>query len=179
MPRPSSFILPLLALFLGLLLQPLLSSLSLPNLTTTPRPNEGASEPFLSALSHRRSVYTLSNSSTISDPRIVEILKQAIEKTPAAFGSFTTRMVLLLRDGGSVEGGRGVAKRGGGAQQRMWDLVERVLREKFEQGGKHESEWEQTRQKIDGFRAAYGTVSTVHLALYPLHSSFLRRSSVA
>lgn len=54
-----------------------------------------------------------------------------------------------------------VSTKAGGAQVRMWDLVERVLRAKFDEKGGDEKDWEETRKKIDGFRGAYGTVSAV------------------
>lgn len=44
---------------------------------------------------------------------------------------------------------------------RMWDLVEWVLRAKFDEKGGKEKDWEETRKKVDGFRGAYGTVSVV------------------
>lgn len=90
-----------------------------------------------------------------------------MEKTPAAFGSFTTRLVLLLPEspgagGAGEKEGKVGAK--GGAQKRMWDLVESALRKRFdEKEGRDEKEWEETRRKIDGFRGAYGTVSTFYI----------------
>lgn len=161
MPRLSSLFPALLALILGLYLRPLLSPSS--TILTAPS-SELSSKPFLEAVSHRRSVYTLSNSSTIPDSHLLSILEDALEKTPAAFGSFTTRLVLLLRDepaSAAAEKKSTVDTKGGGAQVRMWDLVEKVLRAKFDEKGGDEKDWEATRQKIDGFRGAYGTVSAI------------------
>lgn len=166
MPRPwISLLAPALALLLGLLLQPLLSSFTPSSLIIVPSALTSIPETslaFLDALAHRRSVYTLSNTSTISDAHLISILEHAIEKTPAAFGSYTTRIVLLLRDAASSaafigEEGGGVV---GGAQDRLWDLMEKALRQRYdEKEGKDEKEWEETSKKINAFRGAYGTVS--------------------
>ncbi|KAJ5556477.1 Nitroreductase [Penicillium frequentans] len=52
---------------------------------------------FLDAISRRRSIYTLSRKSTISDAEIERILKITLEQAPSTFASYTTRIVLLLR----------------------------------------------------------------------------------
>jgi hypothetical protein len=49
-----------------------------------------------SAVKSRRSIYSLSKKSPISDPRIEDVLKDALKHSPSAFNSQSGRLVLLL-----------------------------------------------------------------------------------
>ncbi|WJH35583.1 nitroreductase family protein [Paenibacillus sp. CC-CFT747] len=92
---------------------------------------------FAKAVSERRSIYTLSKESTVSDERIQEIVHEAVKHTPSAFNSRSSRVVILF----------------GEQHNKLWDITTEILKtivpaDKFES----------TQQRMDGFRGAYGTV---------------------
>lgn len=94
--------------------------------------------PFLQAVIARRTNYTLTTSSSISDSRIREILTETLENAPSTFGSYTTRLVLLLKE----------------EHFKFWDLVTEIVKsvtppEQFNGS---------TKGRLDGFRNSYGTV---------------------
>ena len=91
--------------------------------------------PFLASLAARRSLYHLSNKSTIPDKQIKAILVKTLETVPSAFNSQTTRMVLLV----------------GEEHGRLWRLVGDSIKELG-----HANEG--TEKKMKGFENAYGTV---------------------
>lgn len=93
---------------------------------------------FKEALKNRRTYYTITNESPVSDEQIKEILEHALLHVPSAFNSQTTRVVLLLGD----------------QHKKLWDITKETLRKivPAENFGATES-------KIDGaFAAGYGTV---------------------
>lgn len=94
--------------------------------------------PFLQAVVARRTNYTLTPESSIPDSRIQEILTTTLENAPSTFGSYTTRLVLLLKD----------------EHFKFWDLVSDVVKSVTppEQFDAH------TKPRLAGFRNAYGTV---------------------
>jgi uncharacterized protein len=94
--------------------------------------------PFLEAVVARRTNYTLTTSSSIPDSRIEEILQTTLENAPSTFGSYTTRLVLLLKD----------------EHFKFWDLVTEIVKSVTppEQFNGH------TKARLDGFRNAYGTI---------------------
>ncbi len=92
---------------------------------------------FYDAIEKRRSVYALKKESLISDEKIQEIIAYALKHTPTAFNSQTGRVLLLLGDG----------------HERLWNIAEDALREIVP-----EDSFDQTQEKLSGFRNAYGTV---------------------
>jgi len=93
---------------------------------------------YLEAVTQRRSVYTLSPESTISDAELNTILETALEQAPSTFGSFTTRLHVVLKE----------------EHFKLWDIVDEVVRgimpaEAYEA---------HTKSRIEGFRNAYGTI---------------------
>ena len=93
---------------------------------------------FKEALKNRRTYYTISNESTVSDEQIKEILEHALLHVPSSFNSQTTRVVLLLGD----------------QHKKLWNITKETLRKivPAEHFGATES-------KIDGaFAAGYGTI---------------------
>ena len=64
------------------------------------------------ALAHRRSYYSLTNKSSISDREIEDIVKFAVKHVPSAFNSQSTRLVLLL----------------GEQHVKLWNIVKDTLR---------------------------------------------------
>ncbi len=95
------------------------------------------SHDFYSAVKARRTVYTLSKKSTLSDARIEELLKEALTHAPSAFNSQSGRIVLLL----------------GKHHDELWEAAKAALKPLVPAEA-----FPQTEARIDGFKAAYGTV---------------------
>ncbi len=95
------------------------------------------SEAFFQAVKARRTIYQLSNESTIPDSRIQELVKEAMLHTPSSFNSQTTRLVVLLKE----------------HHTKMWDITTEVYKQQLP-----EDKFTLAKQRFDGFRAAYGTV---------------------
>ncbi|KAJ5115804.1 hypothetical protein N7456_000152 [Penicillium angulare] len=86
----------------------------------------------------RRSIYALTNESTISDARIEELLSEVAINTPSAFNSQTARIVVLLKED----------------HEKLWDMARDIAKatvpaEIFEK---------LYAPRTAMFRAAYGTV---------------------
>lgn len=94
-------------------------------------------EAFLSALVTRRSVYQLSNDSTISDQRIEEIIKHVLSVAPSAFNTQSTRIVVLHKD----------------QHRKLWDIVKASVAPLV--SGEQAT---MTNKKIESFQSAYATV---------------------
>jgi predicted oxidoreductase (fatty acid repression mutant protein) len=94
---------------------------------------------FIEGMKGRRSIYALTNESTISDGRIEDIISEVVKHTPSPFNSQTARLVVLLKE----------------EHEKLWDLAleiatatvpPQVLENLY-------------KPRITGFRAGYGTVS--------------------
>lgn len=93
---------------------------------------------FKEAIKHRRTYYTISNSSPISDKEIKEIIEFAITHVPSAFNSQTTRVVLLL----------------GKNHKKFWEITKETLREIVPTEA-----FSATESKINNsFDCGYGTI---------------------
>lgn len=93
---------------------------------------------FKEALQKRRTYYTISNKSLISDQEIENIVKFAVTNVPSAFNSQSARIVLLL----------------GENHKKLWEITKEVLRKIVPPEAFPASE-----KKIDGaFAAGYGTI---------------------
>ncbi len=93
---------------------------------------------FKDALKNRRTYYTITNESPVSDKEIKEILEHALLHVPSAFNSQTTRVVLLLGD----------------QHKKLWNITKETLRKIVPP-----ENFGATESKIDGaFAAGYGTV---------------------
>lgn len=93
---------------------------------------------FKEALLNRRTYYTISNKSLISDQEIEDIVKFAVTNVPSAFNSQSTRVVLLL----------------GENHKKLWNITKETLRKIVPADA-----FPATEAKIDGaFAAGYGTV---------------------
>ncbi|KAM0791977.1 hypothetical protein ACM66B_000480 [Microbotryomycetes sp. NB124-2] len=93
---------------------------------------------FAEAIKNRRTYYALSNESPISDSEIEEIISYYLKHSPSTFNSQSSRAVLVVKQ----------------EHERVWDFVKDGLigaigEEAFNSG---------TKDKIAGFRAAYGTI---------------------
>lgn len=113
-------------------------------------------EDFFKAVEKRHSVYSISEYVHISDDEIKKIIDTAILNSPTYFNGQSSRVVLLL----------------GNHSKRLWEIVFQKVKPLVA-----EHEIEGTKQKIDAFAAAYGTVLyfddtsvTSHfIADYPLY----------
>jgi Predicted oxidoreductase related to nitroreductase len=93
---------------------------------------------FKEALQNRRTYYTISNKSLISDKEIEDIVKFAVTHVPSSFNSQSTRVVLLL----------------GENHKKLWEIIKETLRKIVPAEA-----FKSTEDKIDGsFAAGYGTV---------------------
>lgn len=92
---------------------------------------------FYEAIEARRTHYGISNEQVVSDDKLKELLERVIKHTPSAFNSQTARIVLLL----------------GENHKKLWDITEVALRKIVP-----EENFAPTEEKINSFRAGYGTV---------------------
>ncbi|MDU2065826.1 MAG: nitroreductase family protein [Sporomusaceae bacterium] len=92
---------------------------------------------FLTAVKDRRSFYGISKEAVLSDEKIQEIIRHAIQFAPSAFNSQSARVLLLL----------------GKEHDRLWELTKDVLRKIVPS-----ENFAATEQKIDSFKNGYGTV---------------------
>lgn len=92
---------------------------------------------FYQAVHNRRTNYTITDKSSVSDARIEEILRELVQYTPSAFHSQTSRVLLLL----------------GAQHKKLWDTVMQTLRELV-----HPEAFATTEAKINSFAAGYGTI---------------------
>ena len=93
---------------------------------------------FEEALKHRRTYYSISNQSPISDKEIERIVDFAVTNVPSAFNSQSTRVVLLL----------------GENHKKLWEIVKDTLRKIVPSEA-----FKSTEAKIDNcFESGYGTI---------------------
>lgn len=90
------------------------------------------------AVKARRSVYSLSRESTISDGALEELLKKSLLNAPSAYNSQSGRIVLLL----------------GAAHDEFWEATKATLRPLVPS----EEAFAKTAEKLAGFKNAHGTV---------------------
>ena len=89
------------------------------------------------AFDERRSVYALGNELPVETQAIVNMAERVLLHTPSAFNSQSSRLVVLF----------------GAEHQQLWDIAEEKLRAAVGDG-----DFSGSKQKLDGFRAAAGTV---------------------
>lgn len=93
---------------------------------------------FSEALEQRRSYYSITDQSPVSDEEIESIINIAVRYVPSAFNSQSTRVVLLL----------------GNSHRKLWEIVKDALREIVA-----DEIFVKTEEKIDNsFACGYGTV---------------------
>ena len=92
---------------------------------------------FTEAVLNRRTCYSITNNSPVSNEEIKEIIEFAVLNTPSAFNSQSSRCVLLF----------------GEASQQLWRFVMEALCIIVSK-----DQFEATEQKINSFSAGYGTV---------------------
>ncbi|MFJ5761209.1 nitroreductase family protein [Neobacillus sp. NPDC093182] len=95
------------------------------------------SKDFYSVLKERRTYYGINKEVSVSDERIKEIVEFAVKYTPSAFNSQTSRVVVLTAE----------------AHDKLWDITTAALKKAVGEG-----DFSGTQQKMDSFKAGYGTV---------------------
>ena len=93
---------------------------------------------FNSLAANRRSIYALGDNLSQTPEEIFDLVKQTIKNSPTAFNSQTVRVVVLF----------------GKSSDKVWEIVEDALRKI----AKSPDAFEQTKAKIDSFKAGYGTI---------------------
>ena len=89
------------------------------------------------AFDESRSIYALGNELPVAPQAIVNMAERVLLHTPSAFNSQSSRLVVLF----------------GAEHQQLWDIAEEKLRAAVGDG-----DFSGSKQKLDGFRAAAGTV---------------------
>ncbi|WP_258535768.1 nitroreductase family protein [Bacillus sp. 03113] len=92
---------------------------------------------FYAAVESRRSIYGISSEAVVSDERIKEVISHAVQHTPSAFNSQSTRVVVLL----------------GENHKKLWNITKETLRKKVPA-----DKFGPTEQKMNAFGSGYGTV---------------------
>lgn len=93
---------------------------------------------FKESLQHRRTYYSISSSSPVSDEQIQDIVNHAVKYVPSAFNSQSTRVVLLF----------------GEQHKRLWEITKAVLKKIVPA-----ESFKSTEEKIDNcFESGHGTV---------------------
>ena len=93
---------------------------------------------FNSLTANRRSIYALGDNLSQTPEEIFDLVKQTVKNSPTAFNSQTVRAVVLF----------------GKSSDKVWEIVEDALRKI----AKSPDAFEQTKAKIDSFKAGYGTI---------------------
>ncbi|KIV87632.1 hypothetical protein PV11_03164 [Exophiala sideris] len=94
-------------------------------------------ENLFAAIENRISCYTLTNKSPISDERIHQIINDTVKHTPSAFNVQSTRAVILVKQ----------------EHEKLWDIGDAQVKKTMP-----EPAYQALAPKIQGFKAAYGTV---------------------
>lgn len=93
---------------------------------------------FKEAMENRRSYYSISNTSTISDDEIQALVEYAVLHVPSAFNSQTTRVIVLFGD----------------HHRKLWDIVKDELRRAIA-----DDSFKKSKEKIEKcFASGYGTI---------------------
>lgn len=92
---------------------------------------------FYQAVADRYSVYQISDQKIVSEERVEEVVKFAVEHSPYAFNSQSGRVVVLFDD----------------AKDKLWDMTKAQLKKIVP-----EKEFPNTETRINGFKAGFGTV---------------------
>ncbi|MFP4478896.1 MAG: nitroreductase family protein [Candidatus Izemoplasmatales bacterium] len=92
---------------------------------------------FLKALKERHSQYALSNEIDIEQTELEDFLKEILLYTPSAFNSQSQRMMVLV----------------GEKHEHLWNQLIELMK-----GIVKPSQFEKTKAKLNGFKAAYGTI---------------------
>ena len=109
-----------------------------------------SADALVEAAQHRRTIYKLGKNSPVPDSKIEELVNAAILNVPSSFNTQSTRLVVLL----------------GNEHERLWgEITPAAFAPLVSSGAVPEETFKnQTAPKLEGFKAAYGTVSTQFLS---------------
>ncbi|KRO27022.1 nitroreductase family protein [Lactiplantibacillus fabifermentans] len=93
---------------------------------------------FINLQSKRRTIYALGKDLTQSNADIVALIEAAIKNAPSAFNNQTVRAVILFNQ----------------FHDQLWDMTADRLKSEVPT----EAAYQKTVEKLNGFKAAYGTV---------------------
>ena len=92
---------------------------------------------FLNHIKQRRTIYAVGKNVALTPEQIESVIKEAVNHSPSAFNSQTSRIVTLF----------------GESHLQLWNIVRETLRKIVP-----EAAFEGTNTKINSFAAGYGTV---------------------
>ncbi|PWY65903.1 Nitroreductase [Aspergillus eucalypticola CBS 122712] len=111
--------------------------------STQPQFKNPATTSLLELVKARRTYYGLKAESPISDDAIESIVANAVLHVPSSFNTQTSRVVLLLKE----------------EHQKVWDIAIAAMEGLVAAGTLPKENFEnQTKPKLEAFRAGYGTV---------------------
>jgi len=93
---------------------------------------------FIELAKKRRSIYELGKNVTLSQDELVDLIESTIKQGPSSFNNQTTRAIILFD----------------ASHDKLWDIVADSLRKVV----KNDDAFAKTQAKINGFKAAYGTI---------------------
>lgn len=99
-----------------------------------------STDDWLNAASHRRTIYGLKGTSSVSDDRVEEIIRKVQSFAPSAYNSQPIRYTLVT----------------GAKHQQFWDAVSRAAEPHLK--GISEQVWEGMQGFLQSHKAAYGSV---------------------
>jgi uncharacterized protein len=103
-----------------------------------------STQTFIEVAKARRTYYKLGRNSSVPDSEIVELVNQAILHIPSSFNTQSTRVVVALH----------------GDHEKVWDIAVDAFKPLVSSGAVPQETFDnQTKPKLDSFKAAYGTVS--------------------
>lgn len=107
-----------------------------------------STQTFIEVAKNRRTYYHLGRNSPVADSEIVELVNQAILHIPSSFNTQSTRIVVALH----------------GDHEKVWDIAADAFKPLVAGGMVPQEVFEnQTKPKLQAFKAAYGTVSHARL----------------
>lgn len=92
---------------------------------------------FLAHMKKRRSIYSIGKQVGLTAAQIESVIKEAVNHSPSAFNSQSSRVVILFAD----------------SHLKFWSVVRETLRQMIPAQA-----FESTNKKLDSFSAGYGTV---------------------
>ncbi|WP_261809500.1 nitroreductase family protein [Levilactobacillus humaensis] len=93
---------------------------------------------FVELAKKRRSIYALGRDMKLSQDDLVTLIKNSVKQGPSSFNNQTTRVAILFGD----------------SHEELWDIVINRLKQEVPDA----DAFKRTEAKINGFKAAYGTV---------------------
>jgi len=96
-----------------------------------------SSTAFLDAVRNRRTIYGLEAKSPIPDSKIIDIVNETIKHVPSSYNSQSARAIVLLK----------------AEHEKLWDIAIEVLKAIVPAEA-----FPPTLEKLNAFKAAYGTV---------------------